>query len=195
MFLAPTSTQRQPSIDASTMSRRASRKLDIDVKVEASEIQGAPIATPKKGRNAVKTEDVQVVAKENITLAKSRNRKVRVESEDDDESEEDLSKPAPKPSGKPKINRVRAKAVIEEESKPKPKKAPAKRKAKADDDEEDADEPKTKKKRKTKEEKEAETMPLAERTVIGVLKKAMHIGAHVSGAGGTCPVQISTAAH
>ncbi|KAH6665953.1 xylose isomerase-like protein [Halenospora varia] len=166
------------------MSRRASRKLDIDVKVETSEIQGAPIATPKKGRNAVKTEDVPVVAKENITLAKSRNRKVRVESEEDDESEEDLSKPAPKPSGKPKINRVRAKAVIEEESKPKPKKAPAKRKAKAEDDEEDADEPKTKKKRKTKEEKEAETMPLAERTVIGVLKKAMHIGAHVSGAGG-----------
>lgn len=44
---------------------------------------------------------------------------------------------------------------------------------------------KDKKKRKTKEEKESEAMPLAARTAVGSLKKAMYIGAHVSGAGGT----------
>lgn len=40
------------------------------------------------------------------------------------------------------------------------------------------------KKRKTKAEKEEENMPLAARTVISSMKRAMYIGAHVSGAGG-----------
>lgn len=50
-----------------------------------------------------------------------------------------------------------------------------------EEDEEDKPKPK---KRKTKKEKEDEAMPLAERTVVSSLKKAMYIGAHVSGAGG-----------
>lgn len=43
------------------------------------------------------------------------------------------------------------------------------------------------KKRKTKAEKEDEKMPLAARTVISSMKRAMYIGAHVSGAGGLSP--------
>ncbi|ROV91282.1 hypothetical protein VSDG_07779 [Cytospora chrysosperma] len=50
-----------------------------------------------------------------------------------------------------------------------------------EEDEEDKPRPK---KRKTKKEQEDEAMPLAERTVVSSLKKAMYIGAHVSGAGG-----------
>ncbi|KAK0383314.1 hypothetical protein NLU13_9227 [Sarocladium strictum] len=40
------------------------------------------------------------------------------------------------------------------------------------------------KKRKTKAEKEEDAMPLAQRTVVATLQKGMHIGAHVSAAGG-----------
>lgn len=43
------------------------------------------------------------------------------------------------------------------------------------------------KKRKTKAAKEDEKMPLAARTVIASMKRAMYIGAHVSGAGGLPP--------
>ncbi|CAM6109391.1 unnamed protein product [Calypogeia fissa] len=58
-------------------------------------------------------------------------------------------------------------------------------KEKEDEEIEDgADTPKAKTKRKTKEEKEAEAMPLAARTSVETLKRAMYIGAHVSGAGG-----------
>ncbi|KAK3941579.1 xylose isomerase-like protein [Diplogelasinospora grovesii] len=71
--------------------------------------------------------------------------------------------------------------------------AAVKDEAESDDDErckhDDEDEPEAKKpppkKRKTKAEKEAEDMvPLAARTAVSSLKKAMYIGAHVSGAGG-----------
>ena len=40
------------------------------------------------------------------------------------------------------------------------------------------------KKRKTKAEKEEDAMPLAPRTVVTTLQKGVHIGAHVSAAGG-----------
>lgn len=49
---------------------------------------------------------------------------------------------------------------------------------------EEADVKPTPKKRKTKENKEADMAPLAARTAISALPKAMYIGAHVSGAGG-----------
>lgn len=42
------------------------------------------------------------------------------------------------------------------------------------------------KKRKTKKDKEDDMAPLAERTAVSSLKKAMYIGAHVSAAGGMC---------
>jgi AP endonuclease-1 len=141
-------------------------------------------STPKKSRKAAKVESTEVAAKiERSTPAKGK--KIRAEVDTD---EEDIAAPAKSPA-KAKVNKVKAKAVLEEEKASKPKKAPVKRKAKTEDDEDEegGDDNKVKKKRKTKGEKEAEAMPLAERTAIGALKKAMHIGAHVSAAGGAYP--------
>ena len=42
-----------------------------------------------------------------------------------------------------------------------------------------------KRKTKAKDAENGDAMPLAERTAVSSLKTAMHIGAHVSGAGGT----------
>jgi AP endonuclease-1 len=161
------------------MSRRSSKKTDNQI----PEIAPAnTVATPKKGRKVVKIDETEVVAK---SPAKSMKKKVEAEAEYVENNTEQTKVPSTI-----KINKVKAKALLEGNKAPKPKKAAAKRKAKAEDDEhedgdEDAGKKKATKKRKTKEEKEAENMPLAARTSIGALKKAMHIGAHVSGAGGT----------
>ncbi|KAI1428316.1 xylose isomerase-like protein [Xylaria sp. FL1777] len=78
----------------------------------------------------------------------------------------------------------------EEEAEAKPvKKRKAIAKAKVEDDDSAAEEPKaaSPKKRRTAKAKakpEDAAMPLAERTAIASLKKAMYIGAHVSSAGG-----------
>lgn len=161
------------------MPRRTSNKADSKV-IEAENTE--TVVTPKKGRRTVKIEATETVTEaEKSTPAKNR-RKVKA---DVDLDEEDIS-PITKSPAKIKANKVKTKAALEEVQSPKQKKASAKRKAKTEDDEdkEGAGDNKVKKKRKTKEEKEVEAMPLAERTVIGTLKKAMHIGAHVSGAGG-----------
>ncbi|KAF4629447.1 hypothetical protein G7Y89_g8699 [Cudoniella acicularis] len=161
------------------MAPRSSRKLGTKAsETDTTRTVNASAAVPKRGLKSTKVAALEVVAKENVSPAKSEKQKVKPEPVSEDETSEIEQK-----STKVKINRVKAKAV-EEEKVVKPKKAPAKRKAKTEDDEDDAEEVKTRKKRKTKEDKEAETMPLAERTAIGTLKKAMHIGAHVSGAGG-----------
>lgn len=67
-----------------------------------------------------------------------------------------------------------------------PSKTAAKRKAEPEVDEEPAEKPAkaAPKKRKTAKEKEEDAMPLAERTAVASLGKAMYIGAHVSAAGG-----------
>ncbi|KUJ18588.1 apurinic/apyrimidinic endonuclease-like protein [Mollisia scopiformis] len=138
-------------------------------------------STPKKGRKAaVKIETTEVVAK---SPARSSKATKKVYKEESDSEVDDIELPEKTHSTKVKINRVTAKAVVEE--KPRPKSAKRKSQADGEDkDEVDADDKKVKKKRKTKEEKEAEAMPLAARTVIGTLKHAMHIGAHVSASGG-----------
>lgn len=161
------------------MPRKSNKKIDDEVlDINATET----IVTPNKGRKAVKVEATEVVAKVEKTSPAKPRKKVKAETESDDEP---LVTPK-KPSTSIKINRVKSKTVIEEEQAPKQKKAATKRKAKTEDDEDDEKEAEKKpvKKRKTKEEKEAEAMPLAPRTVIGSLKQAMHIGAHVSAAGG-----------
>jgi AP endonuclease-1 len=152
----------------SNMSRRQSRKT------EAGPPESELLEAPKKRRKVLKVEETEVVTK---SPAKATKRKIKAGVEFEEENTLDT-----KESPKIKINRVKAKVVQKDE---KPKKAPAKRKSKAeDDDAEDDSDKKVTKKRKTKEEKEAETMPLAARTAIGALKKAIYIGAHVSGAGG-----------
>lgn len=70
------------------------------------------------------------------------------------------------------------------ENKDTPKKA--KRKAKVDEEAQRVDST-IAKKRKTREGKDPETMAVAARTSVQTLKKAMYIGAHISGAGGKCP--------
>lgn len=157
------------------MSRRSSRKTDDQIlKSEPIEDTITPSATPKRSRKAVKVETVEVVSKS------SKSKKAQVSSSDEED--------APEEPPKIKINIVKSKAVFKEEKLPKAKKSATKRKARAEDEDDegddDVDDTKVKKKRKTKEEKEAEAMPLAARTAIGTLKKAMHIGAHISGAGG-----------
>lgn len=80
------------------------------------------------------------------------------------------------------------KGVTKETTTTSAKEVPVKRKLKEEDEddekEEAASDKKTVKKRKTKEEKGAETMPLAGRTLVSGLKRSVHIGAHVSAAGG-----------
>jgi AP endonuclease-1 len=70
-----------------------------------------------------------------------------------------------------------------ENSPVKSQKSSTKRKVEVEKVRDETDDKKVKK-RKTKEEKESEEMPLAVRTPIETLKRAMYIGAHVSGAGG-----------
>ncbi|KAH9215640.1 xylose isomerase-like protein [Leptodontidium sp. 2 PMI_412] len=155
------------------MSRRSSRKTDnIPLDTEPA---ATPSATPKKGRKVkVETGEVAQVAKPSTKAGKKA---VKAEIQPDDEVDEKVPPPS-----KSKQTKVKAETVVEEKAPPKPKKA-VKRKVK-DEDDEDPDEDKSKKKRKTKEEKAAETMPVAARTAVASLKSAMHIGAHVSAAGG-----------
>lgn len=176
-------------IAASTMSRRTRHKIDYRIPdEESSEEIAAPISTPQKGRKVVKVESTKVAVTTKVEKSTpTKSKKVKAEF---DPQEGDIAVPG-KPPTKVKVSQVKVEAVLEGESAPKTKKTPApKRKAKTEDDEdEDENEEgvgdnKVKKKRKTKQEKEAEAMPLAERTLIGALKKAMHIGAHVSAAGG-----------
>ena len=151
-------------------------KSTVSTRVEAVDIIDTAVTqvvTPKKGRRAVKVEKTSAVAKP--------------KGKRDIDSDEELVEPLPKSTVGIRINRVKSAIVLKDDAVSKAKKAPVKRKAKTEDDVEDEegpDETKAKKKRKTKEEKEAEAMPLAARTIVGTLKKAMHIGAHVSGAGG-----------
>lgn len=155
------------------MSRRSSRKAEnISLETEPSV---PPSVTPKKGRKFVKVETTEVVAQNAKSSTKVAKRTVKAEVQSDEEG------PSPAKVNKTK---VKSETVVEEQT-ARPKKA-VKRKVKDEDEDEDGDQDtnKTKKKRKTKEEKEAEAMPIAARTAVASLKSAMHIGAHVSGAGG-----------
>ncbi|PVH76606.1 AP endonuclease [Cadophora sp. DSE1049] len=158
------------------MSRRSSRKTEnLSLDAESSV---TPSATPKKGRKVVKVETTELVAQTAKSSTKTAKRIVKAEVQSDEEADEASSSPA-----KTKKTTVKAETVVEETA-AKPKKA-VKRKVKDENGEnEDPENNKSKKKRKTKEEKEAETMPIAARTAVASLKSAMHIGAHVSAAGG-----------
>lgn len=167
------------------MPRRSSKRAETDVlDVSSTDI----ITTPRKGRRAVKIETTEVVTKIEQISPSRLTSVAKAEADSDDESLVTANKSPPKR----KINRVKAKAIDDEEQNTKQKKPAAKRKAKTEvDDDDDGGERKAPKKRKSKEEKEAEAMPLAARTLVKSLKKLMHIGAHVSGAGGK-PCKIVT---
>lgn len=158
--------------------RRSGRNVNAAISdVPTTEV--SPVAT-KKGGKHIKNEDTEVLK----LAANSTRTKAKEDSgnlEDADEGEEE-KKAIDIPKTVKIVNMQKEAAVVTKN------KAPVKRKLKEEEDEgeEDKEEKKTTKKRKTKEEKEAETMPLAERTLVSTLKKAVHIGAHVSGAGGKC---------
>lgn len=160
------------------MPRRPSSKIDTEI------VEAASITTPstlKKQRASMKAEVEKVDAEvKEASPRKNRNKEVKTEIDVakkslDNEKESTFAI---------KINRVKAKAPPKEAQKPKQR--PRKRTASAGDDlhpdENRAN--KIAKKRKTKEEKNTEAMPLAVRTTVTSLKHAMHIGAHVSAAGG-----------
>lgn len=102
--------------------------------------------------------------------------------DEDEDEEEPIALPSQATEGREAIVSKEEVVVVTKQ------KSSVKRKLKDEDEDEGKEEPtagkKVTKKRKTKEEKEAETMPLAERTLVSTLKQAIHIGAHVSGAGG-----------
>ncbi|KAH8603025.1 xylose isomerase-like protein [Bisporella sp. PMI_857] len=152
------------------MSRRSSKKI-IAQEIATDKIE--TIVTPK-GHKARAD-----ITEATVRQASSRSNGSRNFKEESDSDDEPLVTPK-KSSTKLKTKNVKAEVPTEGKNQ---KKAPVKRKAKTEDGEAEGD-VKAPKKRKSKEEKEAEAMPLAGRTVVGTLKKAMHIGAHVSGAGG-----------
>ncbi|KAH8735397.1 xylose isomerase-like protein [Ilyonectria robusta] len=105
-------------------------------------------------------------------MARSSLRKRQVVSynEDHDEDVKPVSKPAPRRTASAHTGAI-SKAAVKRKAEPEP--------------ENEAPAPATKatKKRKTKA-KDEDAMPLADRTAVPSLKKAMYIGAHVSAAGG-----------
>ncbi|KAG9237487.1 xylose isomerase-like protein [Amylocarpus encephaloides] len=162
------------------MPRRLSRKSEnMNISEKDVDYIAASTSAPKKGRKAVKVESEAEEVKEHVESKQPPSARKKAKIEPDSEGE--VVAPARM------TNSVKGKRSLETEEAAKPKQASAKRKAKdesGDSDEEAGDDSKTKKKRKTKEEKEAESMPLAARTSISTLRKAMHIGAHVSAAKG-----------
>jgi len=119
-----------------------------------------------KQSDRVGTIDLAVGAVTVVSVEKSPKKRKSIEV---DANESDLKKPMPTDS-------------VES-----PKRAKTKRKAEIDENPDQEHNSKNiKRKRKTKEEKETEAMPLAARTPIQSLKRAIYIGAHVSGAGGKC---------
>lgn len=107
-------------------------------------------------------------------MARSSPRKRQVVSynEDHDEDVKPVSKPAPRRTVS--VHTGAISKAVKRKAEPEP------------ENEAPAPATKTTKKRKTKA-KDEDAMPLADRTAMPSLKKAMYIGAHVSAAGGLCP--------
>jgi AP endonuclease-1 len=160
------------------MPRRPSHKIGT----EAVGTDSAKLTTiPKKRQPVVRVVAIEVDATVQPTPSAKSPKTVKTEVGLDSES---LDTDQESGSGI-KIQRVKVKESLEKAQAPKQR--PRKRTATVDDDEDSADGKKAKKatkKRKTEKEKEVEAMPLAIRTAVATLKHAMHVGAHISAAGG-----------
>lgn len=166
------------------MPRKSINKTEIPVsKTESTEVT----VIARKGRGSARAKEETTEGIKIETKSPSRSKKQPNYKQETDSEDEEILAPK-KTSAKLKGKAVKASEPIKDEEESKPKKAPAKRKAKAEDDTEEGGGKKAPKKRKTKEDKEAEAMPVAARTLVSSLKKAMYIGAHVSGAGGISTV-------
>ncbi|KAI0196863.1 xylose isomerase-like protein [Astrocystis sublimbata] len=154
-----------------------------------------PRSFPRKAKGAAIVETKTTTAK--VTAASSRatpkvESKTRVtkrkaieespEPEISSDEEEDEEEDEPKPAKKRKTAATKTKTTPSKAEKE------ANLEPKVEDEDSAAEEHKAavpKKRRTTKAKgKDEDTMPLAERTAIASLKKAMYIGAHVSSAGG-----------
>ncbi|KAI4600124.1 hypothetical protein KJ359_001226 [Pestalotiopsis sp. 9143b] len=109
----------------------------------------------------IKTEEPAPVRRGATRTATATKRKAEIEEDEDEDDDDDEEEP-PKKQTKAKASSSSIKA---EETKP----APAAKKRKTTT---------------TKKPSEAEMPPLAPRTAVASLKKAMYVGAHVSAAGG-----------
>lgn len=158
---------------------------------KADTIRTAPTTTIAA---TVKIETQEPVTETASLTPKSRSitkKQLKIESDIDEFT---IERPLAPPEDKKITKRVKAEAVHEEHQEIVPKGAP-KKKRKATTKVEGAeagdvfDGPKEglvpKKKRKTGKKKEEEpVMPLAKRSVVGILKKSMYIGSHASAAQG-----------
>lgn len=176
------------------MPQRRSNKIDTKG-VDAKTITTA--ATSRKRRTLVKTEEEaeagKVMAKvQDASPPKNRNKQAKSTVNVDDESPNNETRS----NFAAKIIKVIAKAAPEVAQSTKPRAQKRTATATEDPDLDESKGNKRSKKRKTKEEKDIDAMPLAVRTVVASLKHAMHIGAHVSAAGGehscqTCAVIVT----
>jgi len=176
------------------MSRRSSRKVshlpsyeeEDDATVTATEVVIKATKSPKRGRKSVLEEQI-LVNEQEVTATDSKTAKhVQVEKAG---SVINVNKSPTKSKVKAETIEIENETILQ--SAPETKTVGnTKRKAKVEDPpNEDRENKKVTKKRKTKEDKDAESMPLATRTPVSALKKAMYIGAHVSAAGGELPYQ------
>lgn len=175
------------------MSRRLSKRSNlVDSYAEIDENETLITTSPGRKRTPKKKttpsrKGLEIAVDEHIETTKreTENNSVKVE-----EVEPAIVATVVKNSPGKRKREVKAEeinaitAAVEAEGKKKVK-VKSKRKVEAEEEDiEEGGEKKVKKKRKTKEEKEAEMVPLAARTSVHTLKRAIYIGAHVSAAGG-----------
>jgi AP endonuclease-1 len=176
------------------MSRRSGRKVDIVPSDPKVDVVSKPAAAEKVGKKSPRKKDRTPVNEERvvITATSVKSEVVQAKRAENSEATNSVTETlvvieADKSPGKRRIKNEGIKNHISTESRESPTKVKAKPKREAEiggEGDEEVDVQKIKKRRKTKEEKEAEAMPLATRTSVQTLKRAMYIGAHVSGAGG-----------
>ncbi|RDL34807.1 Apurinic endonuclease-like protein [Venustampulla echinocandica] len=166
------------------MPRRSNRGSEKQARIAKSDtIRSVPTiaVTP-----TVKVETREPVAEGDTSMPKSRSiRKKKIKTESDLEKQT-IKTPLTSPE-EIKTNRVKAEAILGEQQATLLKGASKKRKAttKGESGEEAPDDIVPKKKRNNRKKKEEEVvMPLAERSVVGILKKSMYIGSHTSAAKG-----------
>lgn len=172
--------------------RRSATKLETRYNENTDDSTGESKAAiaPKKTTKTTKVTKTKVAVKPEFS-AKVEALQDETESRDVDEDEGIAEVPTKSPSAsktKRKTKPKKADEEKEEEEALSESKTAAKRKRKAkaepEEGDEDVKEKSTVKKRKTKQEKENEAVPLAMRTEVSTLKRALYIGAHVSASGG-----------
>jgi hypothetical protein len=169
-----------------------SRKVmtEEQVEVTAQSIKASPKkqVNPKQGSKVGKFDDTVVHAVGTDAKVKKSPAKRKVNPEEPRPGSENTGGAQPTEVISPNKTKIKRKIEVEKEidqvSTDKSLEKTGKRKVEEEEVEEQGDTKKVKRKRKTQEEKEAEAMPLAARTSIQTLQRAMYIGAHVSGAGG-----------